>query len=201
MTAVPRKGFPRALARFYDWIEGKGGNGTVPAVTGLSVSHQGVGPYRKTVLHFEDVVFAVTDEAGVVAYSGKKILDLPEGAILVLGASADLALTKSSAGINDTWDGDFALGTVTASNNNTLASTEQNLIPTTATPQAVAGATTARGVSTSTEAAKVLDGTSTALDVYLNFLIDDADQDVTGTPANLIVNGTVELYWVNIGDD
>lgn len=197
---VPRRGFSRALKQLYDYLDGKGELGAIPAVTGLSVDEQGVGPLRRTVLRFTDVAFALTDEAGVVAYTGKKVYDFPEGAVLFLGAEADLALTKSSAGVNADWDGDFALGTVTASNNNSLASTEQDLIPTTATPQAAAGATTAKGVSTGTEAAKVLDGTGTAKDAYLNFLVDDADHDVTATPCNLIVNGTVTITWLAIGD-
>jgi hypothetical protein len=198
---VPSKAFDKALKPLYDWIKGSGPeNGSLPVVTGLTVTHDGAGAYRKTVLHFKDVAFAMTDVASTVAYSGKKIYDLPDGAILFLGAHANLALTKSSAGINDDWDGDFGLGTVTASNNATLSSTEQDLIPTTATPQAAGGATTAKGVSTGTEALKILDGTGTAKDVYLNFLVDDGDQDVTTTPANLIVNGTVELFWINLGD-
>ena len=202
---VPRNGFPKALKRLYDYLDIalaakvlEGGDvGAIPTVNGLSVQEAGNGLLRKTVLTFEDVHFALTDEAGVVAYSGKKVYDFPTGLVTIQGAVADLALTKSSAGVNDDFDGDVGVGTVTASNNGTLASTEQNIIPTTATPQAVAGATTADGVST---AAVVLDGTATAADVYLNFLVDDADQDVTGTPADLIVNGTLTLLWTNIGD-
>jgi hypothetical protein len=190
MATLPRKGFSRALDKFYDWLENKAENGAIPAVTGLSFENQGVGPFCKTVLTFTNVV----------AYKGTKVYDFPAGAIAVLGAHADLALTKSSAGVIATWDGDFSLGTVTASNNATLASTEQNLIPTTATPQAVAGVTTAKGVSTATEGFKVLDGTVTPVDAYLNFLVDDADHDVTGTPCNLIVNGEVTIFWYNLGD-
>lgn len=197
---LPRKGFDRALKQFYDWLEGKGTNGAVPAVTGLSASNEGSGFYRKTVIHLKDVHFALVDVASTVAYTGKKVYDAPDGGFAFLGAHADLALTKSSAGVVATWNGDFALGTVTASNNATLTSTEANLIPSTSTPAAVAGATTAKGVSTGTEAFKVLDGTGTAVDVYLNLLVDDADQDVTTTPADLIVNGTIELFWINLGD-
>lgn len=200
MALLPRKGWSKVLKSFYDWVENKDGNGTVPAVAGLTVENHGAGPYCKTVLKFDNVAFALTDEAGVVAYTGKKIYDLPEGMIAFVGAQANLALSKSSAGVNADWDGDFALGTVTASNNNSLSSTEQNLIPTTATPQAAAGVTTAKGVSTSNEALKIFDGTGTPVDVYLNFLIDDADHDVAATPCNLIVNGDVTLLWANIGD-
>jgi hypothetical protein len=198
--SAPRDGFSKALAKFYRWIDRRDLNGAIPVVAGLTVSEDGVGRLKTTTLTFKNVSFALIDVAATVAYSGKKVYDFPEGAILHLGSQANLAITKSSAGVNADFDGDFGLGTVTASNNATLSSTEQDLIPTTPTPQAVAGATTAKGVSTTTEASKVLDGTATPVDAYLNFLVDDADQDVTTTPCNLIVNGTVVINWMHLGD-
>lgn len=167
--------------------------------TGVSVSEQ-IGAVRRTTVTFEDVAIALTDEAGVVAYGGLKFYDAPEGAIIVLGALADLDITKSSAGVNDDWDGDFSIGTVTASSNGTLTSTEANVIASTATPQASAGATTANGQSTGSECPLYLDGTTTPADLFLNFLVDDADHDVGATACNLIVNGTIDVLWVNMGD-
>jgi len=167
------------------------------AGTGVVAYEQGSGVVHKTILALTDVAVALTDNAGVVAYGGLKVYDFPQGAILVLGAVADLDLTKSSAGVNADWDGDFGLGTVTASNNNTLSSTEQDILPTTATPQAVAGVTTANGQNT---AVAFLDGTATAKDCFLNVLVDDTDHNVAGTACNLIFNGTITLHWVNMGD-
>lgn len=169
------------------------------AGTGVTATET-ISGVRKVVLTLTNAVVTMADEAGVVAYGGLKVYDLPEGAILFLGATANLALTLSAAGINADWDGDFGLGTVTASNNATLASTEQDLIPTTATPQASASATTATGQSTATEVATVFDGTTTAKDVYLNILVDDADHDITTTPTNIIANGTITLLYANLGD-
>ena len=171
--------------------------GAAPTVTGLKATVSGNGVLNKVTLSFTDVDVAMLDNAGTVAYAGLKVFDFAEGAVNILGAVADLDVTKSSAGINDTFDGDFGVGTVTASDNATLATTEQNIIPTTATPQAAAGATTANGQST---AGLILDGTTTAVDVFLNFLIDDADHNVTGTPANLILNGTLTFYFIALGD-
>lgn len=151
----------------------------------------------KASLKLTNVAVPLVDEAGVVAYGGLKIFDFPAGTILVLGAHADLDLTKSSAGVNANWDGDFGLGTVTASNNGTLSSTEQDILPTTATPQASGGVTTANGQNA---AVAFLDGTSTAKDVFLNVLVDDADHDVTGTACNLIFNGTITLHYIILGD-
>ncbi len=179
-----------------DQLEATGGataNGT-----GVTVVEE-LGIIRAT-LTLVDTPVVLADNAGVVAYGSLKVLDLPAGAILFLGAVADLDLTLSSAGVNADWDGDIGLGTAAAGNSATLTGTEQDLCPTTATPQAVASVTTGNMKSTSTEAAKVLDGTSAAVDVYLNLLVDDADHDVTSTPANIIVNGTITFSYVKLGD-
>lgn len=169
-----------------------------PTVNGTGVSGTiYTGQVERVTLTLTDVEIALTDEPTTVAYGGLKVLDFPEGQIVILGALLDVDLTKSSAGVNADWDGDVGVGTVTASNNATLASTEQNIIPTTATPQASGGSTTANAQSTGLV---VLDGTSTSVDVYINLLVDDADHDVTTTPCNLILNGTLDIVYVVVGD-
>ena len=152
---------------------------------------------RTLLLTLTDVDVAMADEAGVVAYGSLKIADMPEGVITFLGGVCDLDLTKSSAGVNADWDGDIGVGTAAADNSATLSGTEQNIVTATATPQAVAGVTTgnAHGGTPAT-----IDGTSTAADVYLNVLVDDADHDVTSTPCNLIANGTIKITYVVLGD-
>lgn len=195
---VPRRSF-KQIFDYLDFRTPAGSKlGTVPAVTGLTADEGGAHAFRETILRFKDVAFALTDVAATVAYSGKKVYDFPAGNILIFGATADLVLTKSSAGVNATWNGDFSVGSVTASNNDSLTSTEANIIPSTATPAGIAGVSSAKGINTA--AIAPFDGTGTALDLYLNFLVDDADQDVTTTPCNLIVNGTLRLLWVNLGD-
>lgn len=165
---------------------------------GFTVQRQHeIGNLHTVVLKATNVAVAMTDEAGVVAYGGVKFFDFPVGGINILSCLSDMDLTKSSAGVIDAWDGDFAIGTVTASNNATLTSTEANVIASTATPQAVSGATTANGLNT---AAVYLDGTGTAVDLYYNLLVDDADHDVTTTPCNLILNGTITLTYLLQGD-
>lgn len=174
--------------------------GTCPlATSSATVKETGFGRLQVTTINFTSFSQSMTDEAGVVAYGGTKVYDFPEGNILILGATLNATLTKSGAGINADFDGDVGVGTVTASNNATLSSTEQNIIPTTATPQAVAGATTAKGINAA--AIAPLDGTATAVDMYLNYLIDDADQDITGGGASsLLTTGTLTFCWINLGD-
>lgn len=202
---VPRVGFPRALKRLYDYLDavttpadGDVLIGAIPSVTGMTVTEEGSGALRRTVIEFDDVAFALVDEAGVVAYSGKKVYDFPAGNVLIFGATLDVVMTKSSAGVNADADGDVGVGTVTASNNNSLATTEQNIIPTTATPQMASGISAVK--ANNAAAIAPLDGLTTPVDVFVNLLIDDADHDVTGTACNLILNGTLVIHWMNLGN-
>lgn len=171
--------------------------GTVVSKAGLSVKEFGeAGPVRCTVFTFDDMTVTMTDEAGVVLYGGQKLYDFPNGVIKFIGAVADLDLL-GTGNVAASWDGDFGVGTTTAGNNNALATTEQNVIPTTATPQAsTAKVTTANGFSTATEDASV-DGTSTAVGLYLNFLVDDADHNGGGIT---VTSGTLKVYWILMGD-
>lgn len=167
--------------------------------TGIEVVDETDGITHKTTLLLKDQTVTLADEAGVIAHGGQKVFDFPAGAILIEGVTTDLDITKSSAGVNADWDGDYSVGSVTASNNNTLTTTEDEMLPSTATPQASSSATTADGQSTAAENV-VVDGTSTDADAFLNFLVDDADHNVAGTPCNLIVNGTITIHWRNLGD-
>ena len=167
---------------------------------GATLAEYGDGVTHKTVLTLTDVAVVLTDAAAVVAYGGTKVYTFPEGYLYTISAVSDIAVTKSSAGVDADWAGDFGFGSVTASSNTTLATTEQNILPTTATPAATAGVTTSNGVSTATEHA-ILDGHTTAIDLFLNYLVDDADQDVTTTPCNLILNGTITVLWTSMGDN
>ena len=184
-------------------VAGNGEIGTNPpgTVAGSEVTvSEEAGVARKTVLTFTNRTIALTDEVGVIAYGGTKIYDFPEGVVFLFGALADLTITKDAAGVNDTWDGDFSLGTATAGNNANLGGSEANIIPSTATPQAVAGATTAKGVTDAQNKSTIHDGTTTPIDMFLNFLVDDADHNVAATPTNLVVNGTITFFWINKTD-
>lgn len=167
--------------------------------TGVAVREYGSGPFHMTVLTLIDVEVALTDVAATVAHGSLKLYDFPAGAILIFSAVTDLDLTKDAAGVNATWDGDFGLGTAAAAGDASLTSTEDDILPTTATPQAVAGVTTANGQSTAAENV-VHDGTTTPKDLYLNVLVDDADHDVASTPTSLIFNGTIRVAWLQMGD-
>lgn len=176
-------------------------NTGVVSGTGVTVVEQGDGVVHKTILSFVNTPIVLADNAGVTAFGSLKVYTFPVGYTYVIGASSRLAVTASAAGVTTTFDGDFGIGIVAADNGATpLATTEQNIIPNTATPQAVARVTTANAVSTATEHA-IFDGHTTAVPVYINMLVDDADHDVTTTPTNLILNGEITILWTSLGDN
>lgn len=162
---------------------------------------------RQTVLEFKDCIVALSDDAGTKAWCGPKILTLADGLVVYNGAVINLTALSSTypaiTGLVAAWDGDVALGSAAAINagDATPDGTEVDLIALTSTTQAVAGLATVKGISTTTEAPKTKDGTATAFDVYLTIVVDDADQDVTTTPTNLILNGTVTINWTYLGDN
>lgn len=189
------------MKRKKDWRQATanllGTASTQGALAGSGVSQRLAGGQLSRVIRFVNRAVALTDNPGVVAYLGTKIMDFPEGLVQITGCVVNLAITKSSAGVNADWDGDFSVGSVTAANDATLTSTEADVVPSTATPQAAAGATTAKGNNT---ASVLLDGTAGAKDLYLNVLVDDADHNVVVTPCNLIFNGTIEVTYDMLGD-
>jgi len=172
------------------------------AGTNVAVVEYGNNDIHKTVITLTNEVITIADDAGVAQYGGKKIYDFPQGLLCTLGAVVDGALTAGVTGtIIATWDGDVALGTATATTGATLTGTEADVLQSTATTQAVAkvGVTDAVSIATAlTETgARWFDGTATAKDLYLNFLIDD---DASHTAGTATFTGTVTIMWTIIGD-
>lgn len=225
--------------------------GTLNSASGISLQEFGFGPLRCTEFTFSSYALTMTDEAGTVLYGGIKMYDFPEGIVGIVHACADLDLTYSG-GINADADGDFALGTATATNtaigSKTAGAAEQEILAYGAITQAASSATSI-GTSTltsitaltnstgrtpddtianhadlstyATDAAVIeqnvadlagkineiihatnnwgfslLDGTSTAKDLYANFLIDDADHD----GGIITITGTIWVWWMLLGD-
>jgi hypothetical protein len=174
------------------------GAGTVPAsVSGtISATEYGDGAFHKTVLTLTAVPVTMRDtEQG----GGVKIYGFPLGYTQRLGASGTIAVTTTSelattlnTGVTCNW----GVGSTTQANA-TVATTEQDFVNVTAfTASAtvdVAGAD-ATGVGVGVLAA--LDGTSTAVDAFLNLAVagaTDIDADATVT-----VSGTINIAWMNL---
>lgn len=177
-------------------------NGSVGAPNGSTVSAKeyGDGVLHKTVLTCTATPISILDDAAVAQYGGVKVYDFPEGLLFFHGAVIDGALT-GYASLIDTFDGDVALGTVTATTGATLTGTEANLLQSTALTQAVGEVAVSDAVTIATalteSGARHIDGTATAVDMYLNFVIDDNAAHGAGTAT---FTGTISFLWSIIGD-
>ncbi len=179
------------------------GVGSVPAAVATTVvATEKDGVIRKTKLTCTAVPITITDDAGVAQYGGVKLYEFPAGLLLTFGGVIDGALTAGVTGtIINTWNGDVALGTATATTGATLTGTEADILQSTATTQAVSKVGVCDAITVATalteSGARWLDGTSTAKDLYLNFVIDD---DATHTAGTATFTGTIEFLWTIIGD-
>lgn len=153
------------------------------------------------VVHRQDIpiqglTVAMTGTTGVGWGTGV-IQGLPEGNILLLGALLNCKITEASASISDTFDGDIAIGSAPTADA-TLSGAEVDIIPSTATPQAVSSVSTVRAPSTTTENGSILDNTAGSLELNLNLLIDDAD--ISGDD-NVTIDGVLHIVYAVLGDD
>jgi hypothetical protein len=172
--------------------------GTQVSKAGLTANTTGSGGTYQTVLTFKAMpisVLAAND------YASQKIFDFPAGKIRIKGGTASLAFavtTARASTINDSAAMDWSVGTVAASSV-TLATTMVDIIAKQdkTLDGAVAAYTTAQAADVA--AAATHDGTSTAIDAYLNVSFPtEADIDGNGTVA---VNGTITILWEAWGDN
>lgn len=175
------------------------------AKNGSTVSSKEYGDnvLHKTVLTCTATPITIADDAGVAQYGGVKVYDFPAGMICTLGAVIAGAVTLGTTGtIIDTWAGGIALGTVTATTGATLVSTEANIMKEVDVAAAVAKVAAIDAVSVATvlteSAASWIDGTATAVDMFLNLVVDD---DATHTAGTGSFTGTITFFWMNIGDN
>lgn len=177
------------------------GNGAKNGGTVTAVEN-GDGVLHKTVLTCASTpIGSIGDEAGQGQYGGVKVYDFPEGLILTLGCVIDGAVTLASPAV-DTWDGDIGLGVEAVTDHQDAANKIGQILQSTATSTAVSKVATVDAIQIATllteSGARWRDGTATALDLYLNLLIDDDvahDNTITGT-----FTGTITFTWINLGD-
>ncbi len=158
------------------------------------------GLWARTVLTCTALPISLADDAGVAQYGGVKVYDFPAGLLCTLGGVIDGALTLPTPFI-DAFTGVTALGTATAGTGSTLTSTEANILQSTALTTAASKVAVADAVSIATAlteaGARWVDGTTTAVDLYLNYAIAD---DAAHTAETGHFTGTITLIWTLIGD-
>lgn len=138
------------------------------------------------------------DGASGVAWDTAVIGDFPEGNVLVLGAVLNLTAVEAHAGILDTFSGNIAVGT-TATADSTLATTEVDIIPSTAFGPAVSSSTAVRAVSTASIGGTVFDNTDGSLELNMNVTI--ADASISADNASMTFTGVLSLVYVMLQDD
>lgn len=172
--------------------------GSAPSVSGVTAKTDGgPGGYYRTTITLNDMAQTVVNGT---EYQGTKIYDFPECRMYVIGAVATLQQKTTSvlaSTLNASSTGAIGVGTATASAT-TLATTMQDIIPTTAFTSSATVNVAGTAVSAVLASPAVFDGTSTAKDLYLNTAFattGDVDADATQT-----ISGTIVVSWVNLGD-
>lgn len=161
----------------------------------------GDGVVHKTIIKLESTpvtVVSVTTGAGV---GGTTVYNMPQGRILIHGTQSQLAYNIATADEADftdgTPEGDVAVGTLAPANADGLGTdaTDDNL----GTAGAFTMANFTASVNIVSEAALQFDGTTTAMNVVVNMLVDagDIDDDTTTT---VYVSGNIIITWSNLGD-
>jgi len=170
------------------------GTGSVPAAVAPYVVAREVGDVvRQIILTLTNCPVTLVKDTTVSGGGGTKIYSFPVGLIQPVGGTTKL--TIAAAG-----DASFlaAVGSAAASTNGTLTGTEISFLPSTAaTTSSNAGTCKAISSSTTPTPGATLDGTGTAVDVYLNACLN---ADATGIE-DFTFSGTLTLTIINHGDN
>lgn len=171
---------------------------TRAAVSGLTISETQNGAVRQSVITLNAVSVTITRNGTTAVYGGLQLATFPEGVNILLGGVANLTVTRGeTTNMTATAPLVVAVGSVTASNNATLSSTEADAVPSSAFTL-VAG-TKASGGHLATAA--IYDGHTTARPVFLNVAGDNTtDQCVATGNSSVTVTGTIVLTWIQLGD-
>ena len=162
-----------------------------------TVVERGDGSIHQTVLTLTLTGTHDLDLADGAHGTGIKIYDLPEGRILVLGATINASVAHNGAFNPSTADTfSFAVGTAVGADDDDLTSTEVDLIPK-LTLDTASGGTSPLAAAGALAASAHFDGTTTAKDVYVNVACAAANNSGATTYA---VTGTLTLSWINLGD-
>lgn len=164
----------------------------------VTVVERGDGVVHQTVFTLTALPLTLAD---ATVGAGVKIYDFPAGVVTILGASGSVAETTTSAlasTLNASVTYNWGVGTTTQASG-TLATTEQDIVPTTnGTASATVNVAAAASAGVRIAAPANFDGHTTAIDAYFNVGIagaTDIDGDATTT-----WTGTITITWLFNGD-
>lgn len=174
-----------------------------PASGSVAVSIVQFGPFFALTFVLTAARLTVTDAGGSGSSGSLKLFDFVGGGIVPLGCRQDYtAFAEGSALTTAAGDAAFVMGVGSVAANAgdaALTGTEVDFGAVTATMTNSGGTTTGgkfSGAGLNTSAA--LDGTGTAVDLYLNWSGSQATIDATST---IDVTGTVTVIGAFLGDD
>jgi len=162
------------------------------AVAGTTTVSEVASPYVETVVTITNLTLVATD--GSDEGDGQKIFDADAGAFLI-GLSVANMTCVSSAGATNVFV--LACGTAKAGDDATLTGTEANVIPSTSL-DTTGGTVLTNAFDAIVAAPIILDGTSAAVDLYVNFAIVDADMDANVTNT---ITGTLTILTTRAVDN
>ena len=176
------------------------------AVTSIGVKAEefGVGILRQTKLTLTNVP-VVTGNTSGASFGSAKIYDFPEGRIAILGVTAKFTGITFNTEAGATGDiagggsGDYSLGS-TATADATLSLTDVDMLPSSAMLDPFVAGVGRSNAGSALAAAAQFDGTTTAIDMYLNAIIDDADVSDGAAADSVYFTGTIYVTWANLGD-
>lgn len=187
------RGLPRTLAR-----AAARELGVLVPKAGLACKVTGQGGAFRLEFTMTNMKVTVTD---ALAYASQKLFDFAEGKIRIKGGVSTFTFgvdTARASTINDSASLTWGIGSAAASSI-TLATTMQDIVA--VTTRTLTGAVAAPSPASAADvaAAATLNGTSTAIDLFMNFAFaTNTDIDADGI---LSVNGKLILFVENWGDN
>jgi len=173
-------------------------NGSVPTAVSdyVTAVEYGDGRHHCTVLTIASLAISTTDNGTAGHAGGTKIYDFPKGYIQIDGGSQNITLmTADGTGIPNDAVLDIGVGsTVAATDVETLSGTNEDIIN--KDDITLSSALSAANQMVAEVTGGGIDGTSTAVDAYLNVAGTAATCDADGT---LTISGTITIYWKNHG--
>ncbi len=175
---------------------------------GLPRSHnsanKALAPIVRDVIVVKAKTVTLTEDAGgQPAWATLVIGDFPEGNILFLGAVSYFQFSGSGSDgdLGDTWEGNYGVGTVPATDDtDPIATTMEDIIKVVdiaAATDEVSPKT--RSTSTDGEAGVMYDNTDGSLELNLNILVDAAN--ISGDDSVLTISGELYISYVTLGND
>jgi hypothetical protein len=156
------------------------------------------GEVRRTLLKLTACQVSSVTVTTAVGFGGVKLYDWHPCRLWILGVTAYFDVITFGANILANGSGDYSLGT-TITLDATLATTEVDLLPSSAMLDPFASSVGRSNVGTALAANVAFDGTSTAKDLNLNVLVDAAAQS-DDTTAIVSFTGEILVTWMDLGD-